>query len=412
MLTRTPMTPRRYAVGLAGLALSAGLAWLAFLAVVTPIVLGWESVVVTSGSMQPALHRGDVVLAEPHDGDALGTGTVVVFRQGSKGLVTHRIVRRAEDGTYETRGDANAVADSTPVRPEQVEATGRIVVPRIGLVTVLAREGRWPEVGLLTALVALAAVAGRWGLTGRPVSNRPAGAPRAGHPRVRVVGALAAVQLALGLAALPTARAAWVSPTSNGVSTLQSATSWQQQYLNTPVEGASATSSPYLTIGTAKPTFSGALPNYDTDRNADPGLTLVPSTLGLAETDTTKYQIWNVPASPGAFNVNASVRLRLPAAVRGFNPTARGRMTAGLYVCDDPPVSCTLVKTATVDRPAGWSGTLTTFTETMFDFGAVSVHVPASRGLAVKVVVDAAGSDDSMWLAYDTVAYPAALQLT
>jgi signal peptidase I len=405
------MSPRRFAAGLAGLAFAAGVAWLAALAVVLPLVVGWKSVVVTSGSMSPAIHRGDVVLGTPYDGRLLGPGTVVVFQDGERGRITHRIVARNDDGTYTTRGDANPGPDSTPLRPDQIEAAGRALVPRIGILPVLAREGRWGDLAVLLALLGAAGVVARWGLQGRP---RALDVPVTGTPvtrrRATVVGALAAAELAMALIALPGAKAAWMAPTSNGASSMQSAASWQQWYLNTPIEGANAVSAPWLTMSTSGPAYAGALPNYDTDRNPDVGLTVAPTTLGLAESDPTKFQQWYIPPTPGSKTFAGDVRLRLPTAVKDFNPTAKGRMIAGLYKCHLGPSSCALQATATVDRPGGWSSSLTTFVDAIFDFGTVNIFMPGNQDLAVKVVVDAAGSDDSMWLAYDTRTHAAALQ--
>ncbi|MEY2475039.1 MAG: hypothetical protein QOG87_354, partial [Actinomycetota bacterium] len=230
----------------------------------------------------------------------------------------------------------------------------------------------------------------------------------------KVVGALVALQLAGALAALPGARAAWYAPTDNGTSSLSSAPSWTSWYLNASAEGSNSASSAYLRLGITSSSYSGAVPNYDTDRNGDPGLTLDPTTLGLAETDLTKTQLWSVPGSPGAQNISGSMRLTLPTALKTFATTGSGRMIAGIYVCDDPPsfASCTLEDSATVDRPSGWSGGLNTFVSTTFDFGAVNIHIPGNKSLAVKVVVDDAGSADGMWLAFDTTQYSASLVLS
>ena len=409
MRPRIPMSPRRFAAGLAGLAVVAGVAWLAVLAVATPLVLGWKSVVVTSGSMEPALHRGDVVLAPPYEGKRLGKGTVVVFEDGERGLVTHRIVAGNDDGTYLTRGDNNPAPDSTPLRPEQIIATGRAMVPRIGIVSVLAQEGRWGDLAVLAALVAGAGALARSALRGRPEWQ---GAPVPPRHKARLVGAAAVCQLVLALAALPGARAAWIAPTSNGVNTMASAAAWQQWYLNTPVEGVDSVAVTDLALGTTKPAFAGPLPNYDTNRNADPGLTVVPTNLGLAETDPARFQRWYHPPTPGAKQFTGNVRLRVYSAVRNFHPTAAGSLTAGLYLCDLGPSNCSLKASATVARPSGWAAGSSTFVETVFDFGALDFQMPGNQDIAVKVVANAAGSDDDMWLAYDTTTFSAAVQRT
>ena len=416
----TPSRKARFGSGLAALAALAGLAWLVVLAVVAPFVLGWKSAVITSGSMQPALHRGDVVLAERYDGRLLGAGTVVIFEDPDRGLVTHRIRVALDDGTYATKGDANQSADPLPLTGDRIVATGRTVVPRIGLITVLAQEGN-----LFGLLAIAAAVAGlvwlaRWGLAARTVPNtgaiqRQQVAPNRARIDVRkAIGTVVAVQLAGALAALPGAHAAWVAPTANGVSSLSSAPTWSSWYLNASIEGSNSASAPYLRLGSTAASYSGAVPNYDTNRNGDPGLTLEQTTLGLAETDLAKTQLWSFPATPGAQNITGNFRLVLPTALKTFATTGAGRMIAGIYVCDDPPAfaACSLKDSATVDRPTGWSGGLNTFVSTVFDFGAVDFLIPGNQSLAVKVVVDDAGSADGMWLAFDTTQYSASLVLT
>src|SRR4051794_25211857 len=102
----------RFVSGLACLAAVAALAWLVVLAVV-PGLFGWRTVSLTSGSMTPALHVGDLVIARPSSGQRVKLGTVAVFKDpAGDGLITHRIVARNPDGTYVTKGDANQVADS------------------------------------------------------------------------------------------------------------------------------------------------------------------------------------------------------------------------------------------------------------------------------------------------------------
>ncbi len=110
------------------------LAWLLVAVVVPAVGFGWSPVVITSGSMEPLIRPGDVVLtSDPQV--TVAPGTVITFedpaRQGS--LTTHRVVSVQDDGAYRTRGDANRAADSTPVPPEAVVGVGRLLVPMVGL---------------------------------------------------------------------------------------------------------------------------------------------------------------------------------------------------------------------------------------------------------------------------------------
>ncbi len=79
---------------------------------------------VTTGSMEPSLHVGDYILVKKTDVNKLQKDDVISFyseESGIKGeLVTHRIVKVNTDGSFITMGDANPMADSLPVRAEQI----------------------------------------------------------------------------------------------------------------------------------------------------------------------------------------------------------------------------------------------------------------------------------------------------
>jgi signal peptidase len=135
--------------------------WLMAWVLAPTLLLGWEAVVITSGSMQPALSPGDVVVASPPT-EAIGPGTVVVFHDADGRLVTHRIVAVADDGTYVTRGDASGSDDSTPLDPADIVGVGRILVPAVGLSLVWAWSGAWVKLLLVMAATAVAFWLARW----------------------------------------------------------------------------------------------------------------------------------------------------------------------------------------------------------------------------------------------------------
>ena len=97
------------------------------------LTTGWKPVVVVSGSMEPTLGVGDVLLIDDHPDELVGQRAVVTFPsptdEGS--LITHRVFA-VEQGEYITKGDANPTPDTTPVDPATVTGVGRLVVPLIG----------------------------------------------------------------------------------------------------------------------------------------------------------------------------------------------------------------------------------------------------------------------------------------
>src|SRR5207237_290194 len=93
-----------------------------------------------------AVHVGDVVLTSPlHASDAakLPLGSVVMAADPTRpvGSLLHRVVDRTPDGRLITKGDANALADSTPMPPQNLRGLARIRVPAIGVPILRLREG-------------------------------------------------------------------------------------------------------------------------------------------------------------------------------------------------------------------------------------------------------------------------------
>ncbi len=112
--------------------LAATLAWI----LIPALALGWVPLVVTSGSMKPAIDRGDVVLIEP--GAFARRGHVVAFIGPNGAPVLHRLQDINSDGTFVTRGDANEQPDSTPV--SRINGVGRLLIPGLGLLTMWLSE--------------------------------------------------------------------------------------------------------------------------------------------------------------------------------------------------------------------------------------------------------------------------------
>ena len=173
---------------LAGVA--AMLAWSAL-----PAVWGWQPTIVTSGSMSPSLHRGDVaVTSAPPSGWQPAVGQVVVvpdpLRAGRTRI--HRIAGVDDRGMLITRGDANGSDDSFRTAPADVRGIGRLLIPRVALAGLEMREGR-PALFVAQSAAVLVAFALalrpgslRWG-GARPTGVRDS-APAARRPSARRTG--------------------------------------------------------------------------------------------------------------------------------------------------------------------------------------------------------------------------------
>ena len=119
-----------------------------------PALFGYRPVGVTSGTMEPAIRTADVVVTAGTDGKDLELGTVVDHEAGDEPTL-HRVVEITDAG-YRTAGDANQVADSVLVQPEQVRGIGLVVVPFVGRPYLWSRTGGWFQLALLVGALALA----------------------------------------------------------------------------------------------------------------------------------------------------------------------------------------------------------------------------------------------------------------
>ena len=89
-----------------------------------PGVLGFRPVIVLSGSMEPAIQTGDMILLHKADSSQLKEGDVICYLVSGK-AITHRIVEitTGEDGQtrYITQGDDNNTADQQAVTADQIQ---------------------------------------------------------------------------------------------------------------------------------------------------------------------------------------------------------------------------------------------------------------------------------------------------
>ncbi|XP_030828104.1 signal peptidase complex catalytic subunit SEC11A [Strongylocentrotus purpuratus] len=118
------------------------------------VVTGSESpiVVVLSGSMEPAFHRGDLLFLTNYQEDPIRVGEIVVFKiEGRDIPIVHRVLRlhEKEDGTVKflTKGDNNMVDDrglyaKGQLWLERKDVVGRArgFVPYIGNVTIMMND--------------------------------------------------------------------------------------------------------------------------------------------------------------------------------------------------------------------------------------------------------------------------------
>ncbi|CUR54683.1 Signal peptidase I [metagenome] len=111
------------------------------ISVLIPRVAGATPYVILTGSMEPAMPPGTLVVAKPVDPEKIGVGTVVTYqlKSGEPTVVTHRVtqVGITSTGQYRltTQGDANNTPDEKLVRPVQIRGERWYYVPYVGYVT-------------------------------------------------------------------------------------------------------------------------------------------------------------------------------------------------------------------------------------------------------------------------------------
>lgn len=101
------------------------------------LVFGLKPQIVVSGSMEPTIRTGSLLMAKEVSAAQIEIGDIVtVQRPGDAGLVTHRVTsieQRYKDWEITMRGDANAADDP---QPYTVRVVGKIVatIPGAGYV--------------------------------------------------------------------------------------------------------------------------------------------------------------------------------------------------------------------------------------------------------------------------------------
>jgi signal peptidase len=133
--------------------------------VVSLLLMGYQFLVVQSGSMAPTIKAGDIVVTRMTTPDEVEAGDVVTFRDDTREneLVSHRVLKvKPKDGRlfFVTRGDAN-----TGVERWSIERTGSLGIvsfqaPKVGYFL------RMPNPAVrISLIVAAALLLGTWGLT-------------------------------------------------------------------------------------------------------------------------------------------------------------------------------------------------------------------------------------------------------
>lgn len=153
----------RLARSLAGLTIFAvlGLCVGVVAALTVPRALGYRSLTVLTGSMEPAISPGDLVIGRQIAARSARPGDVVTFEEpGGTRLITHRVVSARPGRTrihFVTLGDANDTSERWKVPLDGRIARVEYRLPKAGYVLSKLRAG--PRLRLLGVLVPVILVA-------------------------------------------------------------------------------------------------------------------------------------------------------------------------------------------------------------------------------------------------------------
>ncbi len=168
--------------------------------------------------------------------------------------------------------------------------------------------------------------------------------------------------------------------------------------------GGHTTAESYLPLDGAL--VGGSVPNYDVDRDSEPGL-LIQKGDGLSETDETKMQRWWGQLGE-ATPIRGVPVLDVWVATKDFDTGKTGRVVAGIYDCANNMTDCNLLASGAsrFSQSAFGAG----FGKVVLVMPAVDVTIAADRGILLKIGVPN-DSDDDLWLAYGATAQPMRLSL-
>ncbi|WP_409271443.1 signal peptidase I [Neobacillus sp. SCS-31] len=119
-----------------------------------PSIFGYKTLLVLSGSMEPLLSAGDMIVMKEIDPANAKVNDVITFKNNANTLVTHRIVSKVQSGgttLFATKGDANNVEDNELIAPKQI--TGKLFFhfPKVGYALNFLKSGK----GLISFMVVI-----------------------------------------------------------------------------------------------------------------------------------------------------------------------------------------------------------------------------------------------------------------
>lgn len=91
-----------------------------------PDFIGYKPLIVLSGSMEPTILTGDLILVKEADAEDIAQNDIIAFRNdaNTETVVTHRVTEVLTENSevsFLTKGDANTGDDASQVKAEELE---------------------------------------------------------------------------------------------------------------------------------------------------------------------------------------------------------------------------------------------------------------------------------------------------
>ena len=124
-----------------------------------PSVMGNKFFTVMTGSMQPTIMVGDLVVVKEMPPQQIKAGDIITFKsENSENITTHRVKEVLNNGItikYITQGDANNVKDPSPINSEFL--IGKVIkcVPKVGRIMSFMKSHLMMILGFVLVLVLL-----------------------------------------------------------------------------------------------------------------------------------------------------------------------------------------------------------------------------------------------------------------
>lgn len=101
-----------------------------------PLFSEYRFFLVQSGSMEPSIMVGDLILVKKQA--AYFQNEAITFQNQNQRITTHRILE-IKNGIFQTKGDANRVEDNDAISQGQILGKVSLVIPKIGFLVAFAK---------------------------------------------------------------------------------------------------------------------------------------------------------------------------------------------------------------------------------------------------------------------------------